>query len=64
MNFGRLILSWSLVALLAFVISSSAGLGLWWAVSVVVVAMLLNLVIAEIEDRMPGGFFLPLEKDR
>lgn len=64
MNFGRLILSWSLVALLAFVISSSAELGLWWAVSVVVVAMLLNLVIAEIEDRMPGGFFLPLEKDR
>jgi hypothetical protein len=51
------------VGLMAWGLSTLSGLNIWWAVGIVAGALFLNGVIAEIEDRMPGGFLTP-RKDR
>jgi len=43
----------------AWLLHRFSGLSLWVAVLIIVGAMLLNAVVAEIEDRLPGGFLHP-----
>jgi hypothetical protein len=38
-------------------------LGFWVAFSITAVALLINGIVAEIEDRLPGGFLNPRKKD-
>jgi hypothetical protein len=61
-SFARVISSWSVISLLAFAITSWVGLEFWWALSMVASTMLLNSIIAGIEDRMPAGSPQPTRK--
>ena len=51
--------SLSVAALLALGLHAVSGLNLWICFGLVVVAMLVNGIIATIEDEMPGGFHNP-----
>jgi uncharacterized membrane protein YhdT len=64
MRIARLLAAWTIVALLSLSASYVTGLSYWWAISTVVVAMLLNSIIAEFEDRLRGGFLDPAKKGR
>ncbi|MGH8727364.1 MAG: hypothetical protein ACREV9_04225 [Burkholderiales bacterium] len=58
------IFSWTFVGLFALAISFAGGLSYWWAVSVVVVAMILNGILAEIEDRLAAKAGALLKRQR
>ena len=47
------------VALLAAAISAASGLKFWWAFLIVAGAVLINGLVATLEDDLPGGFNNP-----
>ena len=46
-------------AALGALLTYLSGLSFWWAFAIVVAAVVLNGIVAEVEDRMPGGFLNP-----
>jgi hypothetical protein len=44
--------------------ASFFGLNFWVTFSITAVALMLNGIVAEIEDRLPGGFLNPRKKTR
>jgi Flp pilus assembly protein TadB len=50
---------WGAALLVAVVISYLSNLNIWICLGVVVAAWVVNGIIAEIEDRLPGGFLNP-----
>lgn len=50
---------WGTAVLVAAAISYFSGLSIWLSLGAVVVAWVVNGIIAEIEDRLPGGFLNP-----
>jgi hypothetical protein len=58
------IVIWLLISGLAGIAAASFfGLNFWVTFAITGVALMLNGLVAEIEDRMPGGFFNPRNKD-
>ena len=53
------VIVWGGALLLAAAISYFSKLSIWLCLGVVVVAWVVNGIIAEIEDRLPGGFLKP-----
>ena len=62
-NWKIFIVSWGFVALIAFGISAWSGFSFWWASVLVAIAMVINGVIAEVEDRSRGGFLKPEKEE-
>jgi len=48
-----------LISLLAAGLSAASGLKLWWAFGIVAGAVLVNGLVAMLEDDLPGGFNNP-----
>ena len=48
-----------IVSLLAAALSAASGMRFWWAFVIVAVAMLVNGLVATLEDELPGGFNHP-----
>lgn len=53
----------AICALIAWGLHHWGGLNFWAGIGLVAFALFLNGVLAEIEDRMPGGFLNPKKKD-
>ena len=58
LNWKRLGPMLGAAGLLVWGISLLSGLNFWWAALIWGGLLLLNRVLAEIEDRMPGGFWI------
>ena len=53
----------SIAALVAWGVTHFSTFGFWPAFAIVVVAMFINGIVAEVEDNAPGGFNNPLPHD-
>ena len=51
-------------ALVAWGVDHWTGLGFWGSFAIVIVSMLINGIIAEVEDNQPGGFNNPRPNGR
>lgn len=58
------VMVWGAALLVAAGISYFAKLNFWLCVGLVAAAWVLNGIVAEIEDRAPGGFLNPRPKKR
>jgi len=58
------VLSMLLTAALAALLALFAGMPFWVAFAIAVAALLVNGLVAEIEDRRPGGFLNPKGKSK
>jgi hypothetical protein len=53
---------WLSILLIAVLASYILDVSLGWTIVIIVIAMLINGLVAEIEDRSPGGFLNPANK--
>ena len=53
---------WGLALLVALAIHFLGGVDLWLAIVITAIAWIANGLIAELEDRRPGGFLNPKKK--
>jgi hypothetical protein len=63
-NWRIFALTVSVASLLAWISNEWLGLGFWWALAIILVAILINGVVAAVEDELPGGFNNPRPSDR
>jgi len=62
---AKLLALWLLVCfVLGGTLSWVSGMPLWAAILIVAAALLINGLIAEVEDRAPGGFLNPRKGDK
>jgi hypothetical protein len=60
----KLFLVWAaIVIIVAGAASYLIGIGFWPAAAIVAAALVINGIVAEFEDRRPGGFLNPRDDD-
>lgn len=61
----KIFLVWlAICTLLGKVLSWLSGMPFWVSIAIIAVALLINGIVAEIEDSWPGGFLNPWRKSK
>ena len=55
---------WGTVLILAFAVSRIWRVNFWMVFGITAAALVINGIVAEVEDRLPGGFLNPRTKDK
>ena len=63
-NYTMFVISVSIAAVIAFGIHKFTGLNFWICLGLVVFGILINGLVATIEDELPGGYHNPISKTK